>query len=440
MTDICDNNNLDLEKINLNNIKRNKNKINKIIRISTNSINNIDEENELLKTFIYIYYYEKSLTEKNIFLNNNNETYYLINPDWLDNFKKLYSYNIIKNIIKSKKEINYNNIDSKIDSYFSIVREKIQIKKISFTEEMKKHQIIMPTLIGSKYNENIVHINNGIIFPSKIMNIIKNVYKELKFLKEKNLIFKDNYIYYVNKEKIIVGIYRKSALLKPKYVFTYNSIDLEKIEEEKMISSNINEYLKKRNLNIQPGYQILKNEKDEEIGSLINIYQKNESPIKRNISSNINSSSNNNKNLKYQTIDNENKLINKESHQNQKQEEKELIRDNNILNIQIKSLEQELKKREEQILNNNIEFEKLKKEYNLVLLSQNNKNNEIETLKIEEKNQNKEKEMEKWIKDFSELDNKFKKSQRQLSTIIRRKQKFLKSNINNYQRKGKFNR
>ena len=57
MTDICDNNNLDLEKINLNNIKRNKNKINKIIRISTNSINNIDEENELLKTFIYIYYY-----------------------------------------------------------------------------------------------------------------------------------------------------------------------------------------------------------------------------------------------------------------------------------------------------------------------------------------------------------------------------------------------
>ena len=240
---------------------------------------------------------------------------------------------------------------------------------------MKKHQIIIPTLIRSKYNENIVHINNGIIFPSKIMNIIKNVYKELKFLKEKNLIFKDNYIYYINKEKIIVGIYQKSALLKPKYVFTYNSIDLEKIEEEKMISSNINEYLKKRNLNIQPGYQILKNEKDEEIGSLINIYQKNESPIKRNISSNINSSSNNNKNLKYQTIDNENKLINKESHQNQKQEEKELIRDNNILNIQIKALEQELKKREEQILNNNIEFEKLKKEYNLVLPSQNNKNN-----------------------------------------------------------------
>ena len=293
MGDICNNNNLDLEQINLNNINRNK-----IIRVSSNSINNIDEENELLKAFIYIYFYEKSLTDKNIFLNNN-ETYYLINPDWLDNFKRLYSYHAIENILKSKKVISYNNIDFEIDSYFNIVNEKIQFQKKPFTLRMKNPKIITPTLVRSKYNEKIIHIYNGIIFPSKIMNIIKNVH-ELKFLEIKNLIFKDNYIYYINKEKIIVGIYQNSALLKPKYVFTFNSNHLEKIEEMKIISLNINEYLKKRNLNIKTGYQILKNEKGEEIGSLINLYQNNESPIKRkrDITPNISKRSNNNENWK----------------------------------------------------------------------------------------------------------------------------------------------
>ena len=62
--------------------------------------NNIDEGKELLKAFIYIYYYEKSLAEKNIFLNNK-ENYYLINPDCLDKFKKLYLYEKIENINKS---------------------------------------------------------------------------------------------------------------------------------------------------------------------------------------------------------------------------------------------------------------------------------------------------------------------------------------------------
>ena len=44
---------------------------------SCNPINNMDEGKELLKVFIYIYYYEKSLKEKNIFINNSNEIYYL---------------------------------------------------------------------------------------------------------------------------------------------------------------------------------------------------------------------------------------------------------------------------------------------------------------------------------------------------------------------------
>ena len=74
------NNFLQQEKFNVNNKDDNKIRENKMISDITNPKNNIDEGKELLKAFIYIYYYEKALEEKNIFLNN--EDYYLINNEW----------------------------------------------------------------------------------------------------------------------------------------------------------------------------------------------------------------------------------------------------------------------------------------------------------------------------------------------------------------------
>ena len=380
-----------------NTTKKQKNNMH---RNSIKTMNNIDEGKELLKALIYIYYYEKSLKEKNIFLNNV-ETYYLINPDWLDYFKTLYLYNNIENILKSKKEISYDNIDSKLDSIINIFDEKNKLEKIQFSESMKTKTKIVPALVKSK---NAIYIKSGIIFPSKIMNIIKKVYDELKGLGEKNLIFKDKFIYYINNQKIIVGIYRNSPLLKPKYVFTYNSIDLVIIEKEKMISTDINEYLKQRNCSSQSEYQILKNEKGEEIGSLINV---NHPDIKkRNIIEER-------EKIRYQTIDNNNQLNKNKNLENQKGNE--LINNNINLNIQIKNLEQ-------QLLNNNIEYEKLKKEYNLVLLSQKNDNHQIENLKNDIfQLKKKEKNI---IKDFSELDNKYKNINKSYEQLLEENKNF----------------
>ena len=106
--EIIDNNNQ--IKVSDQIINENKNKENQKMQDNTpNPINNIDEGKELLKAFIYIYYYEKTLKEKNIF--NNNEKYYLINPDWLNKFKALYSYDKIKELLEIKKAINYVSID-----------------------------------------------------------------------------------------------------------------------------------------------------------------------------------------------------------------------------------------------------------------------------------------------------------------------------------------
>ena len=46
-------------------------------------------DNEILKAFIYIYFYEKIVLEKNIFYNSNKD-FYLINTKWIENFKKFY--------------------------------------------------------------------------------------------------------------------------------------------------------------------------------------------------------------------------------------------------------------------------------------------------------------------------------------------------------------
>ena len=144
------------------------------------------------------------------------------------------------------------------------------------------------------------------------MNIIKNVYNEFKSLPIKRLIFKEEYIYYFNKEKIIVGIYQKSALFRPKFILTYKSNDLEKNEEDKIISSNINEYLKQRNCNDKSGYQILKNELDEEIGSLIIILSNNVNSNKKfeKKTLNINSGNIKNENQKSQTTVDKEKITN----------------------------------------------------------------------------------------------------------------------------------
>ena len=46
----------------------------------------------ILKLFIYFYYYEKSLLENQTNIFNENDDYYLINPEWINYFKEYYDY------------------------------------------------------------------------------------------------------------------------------------------------------------------------------------------------------------------------------------------------------------------------------------------------------------------------------------------------------------
>ena len=286
----------------------------KIEDLKATYINKGNHRQELLKLFIYLYFYEKALSEKNIFLNSQEEEYYLINPDWLTKFKDFYSYDKFQKKLESMKlRYNYNNIDSNLEEIISSISDEIKPNDKPLISELKEIKSFNTIITNVK---NISFIKQGIILPSKIINMIKNIIEKSNInFQKKKIIFKDDFIYYIKNEKIIIGNFQNNALFIPNYVFSYNSIELEKEEENNLISSNINEYITQKLCNIKSGYQIMKNAKGEEIGSLIIKREQKSKTIKypennlKNINCEINkgykefNSQNDNTNKNYEEIE-----------------------------------------------------------------------------------------------------------------------------------------
>ena len=233
---------------------------NNTVKTSALNIKNIftdrlmDYQNELLlKIFNYIYYYEKALSEKNIFINSI-EKYYLINPSWLDEFKKFYSYNKLKAQLSLAKKYDF----SQIDLYINVI-----IKSIPKTIKLnyKKLPLNLKTNILSTYK--------GYILPQKIMNIIYELDNDFITIGKPNAIISYfNSIYYIKNKTIIYGTYKKSALLEPKYIFEYDSNEIESKEERILVYSDIEDYISEKKCNTENYRQVLENG-EKRIGILI---------------------------------------------------------------------------------------------------------------------------------------------------------------------------
>ena len=241
-------------------------------------------EKDLLKIFITIYYYEKNMSEKKENAFNSNEKYYLINPKWLLNFKKYCGCERLYHLLSSQNNnnsINYNNLDDNIDyiiNNYNFNKDILNYEKKELSEELIDIKRINCS-ITRKYN--IVFMVESIIFPSKIMELIKTCYKlDLKYLITKELIFKGNNIIYINTQSviIIIGKLNDYNYFIPKYIFSYNTLDILKKEKNILLSDSflINEYIKycipiENNKN----FLNLNNEKNENLGKLIIMENKN---------------------------------------------------------------------------------------------------------------------------------------------------------------------
>ena len=316
---------------------------------------NSDFKKELLKVFIYIYFYEKIVTEDNNFFINSKEKYYLINPGWLNKFKEVYSYTQIKKNIESIKiSLNYNEIDSMIETIIKFLSTKTTINTVALDEDLKVLNTINTSV---QRKNNVLFTNEGVILPSKIMNIFKNWDEKFKqYIQPKTFIFEIDYIYYINRNNIIVSKTSKSATFSPKYCFAYKSPILEKEEEKKLIETSINEYIIQKNCKNEVGVYKLLNEADQQpIGLLIILED-----MEKNDNNKVpkrNEQIINNKKKPNLISDNINKY--KEMKKTISKKEKELVNDNNQLN----DLKQEIHSKKEQ--NENIinkEFDKINQE------------------------------------------------------------------------------
>ena len=64
--------------------------------------NQEDFKKDLIKIFIYIFYYEKICSEKKSNIFNNKEKYYIINPNWLVTYKKYYNFQTLESLLKKE--------------------------------------------------------------------------------------------------------------------------------------------------------------------------------------------------------------------------------------------------------------------------------------------------------------------------------------------------
>ena len=237
-------------------------------------INHLNEKDtfkkDLLKVFIYLFFYDKFLSENNV--NNlfyKQEKYYLINPNWLKDYKIYYNYdNLYNKLIEKYKNnisINYNNIEIYINN---IVNQFLNKDVLNFDkDELSQNLIDMKKIncfVIMKYE--IKYIFNGVIIPSKIIDLIKKWNKKI-IISPKEIYFKRNDIFYINNLSISIGNLNYENIFIKKYIFIYNSIDILKSEKVYWFSNFVNEYIKKKKY--FKSYNELKNEENEIIGKLI---------------------------------------------------------------------------------------------------------------------------------------------------------------------------
>ena len=399
------NNNINLiantAQTNMNPYKKNLNKGNnekkRIEETNKSSPNpNLDLKKQVLKALIYIYYYEKDLSKKNIF--NNEEKYYLINTNWFKEFKNFYLYDVYKEILESlKTDIYYIDIDSQINIIIDILFKKYQMDYKPFVTEEN-------ICTGfSKNKKNITFTSPGTLIPSRIMNIIKKLNTNISSIKPKKFRFENNFLYYIkNKEKkIIIGLFRNSAKFVSTYILSYTSPELEKNEEEKIISLNINEYVKLYNCNLDNEDQDLVDEIGQKIGdfyinkaSLNQTKQGGNKKKSKTIPKDLHDKQiNNNRNLgvDIKHVKTENKLNNNDN--------------NNNLNKPLFNLKEDAQNKYNQIQDNKLIKEQLQKlknvnkllledinKKNILIQNLNNDVNKLNNQNINISNQLKEKE------------------------------------------------
>jgi len=377
-----------------------------------NNIFNDTLKNKIQTILILMFYFEKDakLKKREFFSNNNDhkDNFYLVNHDWINEFKNYYHYQTICNKLNNDfrfKYFKYDNIDCKIKDILLKIKD-INFGNLKLSEDLSNFEKIKPPI--EEKNE-VKYYKLSFIIPSKIMNLIKNIINFEENFKSIEIFYKNDDMYIIDQNNIYVGCLNNELLFIPKYIFSYKSTDLTREEKEKLKLFSKEEYIKKNKCdNIFPNSQQLKNQNNEIIGKLIILNNKsNKDRVEGSNHINYEEKKNNvyqkSRNAKISPrIKNNNNTYNAVKNTDIKKEEKE----NEKIISQLRNENNELKK------NNTIKIDEIKKQlreemHNEIIKENNKLKKELNETKIKleqlqkESDENK-KEIENQKKIFNE--------------------------------------
>ena len=241
-------------------------------RVDTEKIFVDEFKKSILKSVIYIFYYER---DKNEIFNNEKKDFYLINYEWMKEFKMISLFEEISKIISQKinRDINFNNLEKYINPIISIlVKENISLKIKPQFYKLTNVNYFIPNKITNYSNNSPAYY----LIPSEIKDVLKeSIFEGKPFEIPPIKIINKNNIILIKEGKVIKAcILNETLKMIIKYIFIYNSEDDFNSEIEYLIG-NLEKYISDRKCDPNNNRNIQKMKKNQKFIGELNILKNN---------------------------------------------------------------------------------------------------------------------------------------------------------------------
>ena len=376
----------------------------------------INSNENFLKIFISIFYYEKSLSSNMNEIFSKTQKFYLINPVWFIEFKNNYKYEKISESLSNydkNNKIDYSNLEQNMNDILLYSTNSIKIDKIELSENLINTDYINPKLLEKN---NISYYDKFHIIPFEIINSIKEYILGNNITVEPKEVFisQDNDIYIIDSLQIFFGKIDDKLLFITEYIFSYDSLNILNQEKEIINSTPIIEYIELKNCNLNDSnlQDLWDDESSKKIGKFITLNNipkieqkdlvKDDNPIKKGIIVNKkNSNTKNNLATKIKVPNNDNNHKEKRRERFHRRIDEIKSKENNSIKYNTQKIFNKSHVKEQNDLNNQSALEKLQKK--------------IE--KLEKDNESKIEEINKYKSILSEKEENIKKIEKDNNNI-----------------------
>jgi len=231
---------------------------------------------DILYALISIYYYEKTLSLNNkkepVF--NESKAYYFINPKWIVDFKKVYKYQILSQLLKSLKlediSISYYNFESNLP----LIKDYLSQNDFNLVNDKIPNNLMVNIFSKPNIYNNSFYYPFCYIIDIRIKNIIlKYVFPGNKLnIKGKKVFAKNNSVYLNIANNIMIGNLDRNFIFIAEYALFFSSSEFLLNEKNFLLNNSFSDYLKYKQIEkISSNLLPLKDENNNIIGQIMKL-------------------------------------------------------------------------------------------------------------------------------------------------------------------------